>query len=98
MAEIYKVFMAKATQRWYSLSQAEREAMLEKVSGLLEQVGGKGLIYANSYWATEQYQIFGVEVFPDIEAAQKHAQLLNEIDWASYLESTTTLGTKWETG
>ena len=98
MAEIYKVFMAKATQRWYALSQAERNAMLEKVSGLLEQVGGKGLIYANSSWATEQYQIFGVEVFPNIEAAQQHAQLLSEIDWASYLETTTTLGTKLETG
>ena len=98
MAEIYKMFMGKATQRWYTLSQAERDALLEKVNAIREQVGGKTVIVCNSYWASEQTQVFGVEVFPNIEAAQKHAQLLDEIDWASYLESTTTLGTNWEAG
>ena len=98
MAEIYKVFMGKATQRWYALSQAERNALLEKVNAIREQVGGKTVIVCNSYWASEQTQVFGVEVFPNMEATQKHAELLSEIDWPSYIESTTTLGTKSEMG
>jgi hypothetical protein len=39
---------------------------------------------------------FGVEEFPDIEAVQKHAELLNEIDQYRYIEGISVLGTKWE--
>ena len=34
--------------------------------------------------------------FPDIEAVQKHTQLLNELNWFRYVESMTVLGTKSE--
>ena len=46
--------------------------------------------------ANEQWQAFGVEEFPDLAALQTHTQLLNELNWYRYIESSTTLGTAYE--
>ena len=94
MSKIYKVFMSRWTEAWHVLSQAEKDALLKRVGHALEQVGGKGVLYANSFWATEQYHFFGVEEFPNIEAAQKHGELLQEINWERYVDTTSTLGTE----
>ena len=96
MAEIYKVYTGKFTHAWYALNQAERDALLKKIGALLDQVGGEVIVLCDSSWASEQSQFFGVEKFPNIEAVQKHSQLLYESNWPNYLETTTTLGTKWE--
>ena len=37
---------------------------------------------------------FGVEEFPDIEAVQKHTQMLEELGHFRYIDSITVLGTK----
>jgi hypothetical protein len=39
---------------------------------------------------------FGLDEFADIEALQKHAELLNEHDHFRYIESVSMLGTKWD--
>ena len=36
------------------------------------------------------------EEFPDIEAVQKHAEDLMELDWYRYIEGVSILGTEWE--
>jgi hypothetical protein len=96
MAPIYKFWQAKFTEAWYQLSTEERNQRLAKVGAVLEQVGGKALIICDSSWSNEQWRAFGVEEFPDIEAVQKHTQLLNELEWDRYLDGPSTLGTKLE--
>jgi hypothetical protein len=96
MAPIYKFWQAKFNEAWYQLSAEEQSQRLAKVQAALEQVGGKALVLCDSEWSNEQWQAFGVEEFPDIEAVQKHTKLLSELNWGRYLTSTSTLGTKFE--
>jgi len=78
------------------LSPEEQQDRLAKVGAALEQVGGKPVVICAPGWSNEQWQVFGVEEFPDIEAVQKHTQLLNELNWGRYLTSVSILGTKLE--
>ena len=91
---IYKLFLAKPSAAWYQLSQEEQTTLLGKVGETLEKVGGKSTITCDSSWASEQTSFWGVEQYPDLDALQKHAQLLNELNWFQYIESMTVLGTE----
>ncbi len=93
---IYKAWGGKLTEAWYQLSTEEQESLLAKVNEVREKVGGKLVIICNSSWASEERQYFGVEEFPDIEAVQKHTELLNELNLMMYVDSSSVLGTEWQ--
>ncbi len=92
---IYKLFQAKFTEAWHQLPGEEQRRLETQVEEALAQVGAKRVLLCVSAWANEQWTAFGVEEFPDIEAVQKHSQLLIELNWFRYLESITTLGTPY---
>jgi hypothetical protein len=91
---VYKVFLVRRTEAAYQLSPEEQASLLQKVGEALDQVGGKRVVLCDSNWSSEEWPGFGVEVFPNIEAVQKHAQLLNQLNWYRYIESITVLGTE----
>ena len=93
---IVKLFLAKPTEAYYQLSEEERANKMATVQESLEKAGGKTIITGDTSWSSEQWMFFGVEEYPDIEAAQQHAATLVKLDWFRYLESMTLLGTKWE--
>jgi len=96
MAPIYKLWMmSKFTGAWWQLSDQERNSLHARVLDALKKVGGKQILECTSAWSTEEWTHFGVEEFPDIEAVQKHTQLLHELNWPRYVESVSMLGTKW---
>jgi hypothetical protein len=92
---IYSLFLAKPTEAWYQLSQEEQNSLMEKVGPITEKVGGKNVVMCNSSWSSEQWQLFGVHEFPNIEAVQKHYELLSELNWLRYVDSMTVLGTEF---
>ena len=92
---IYKLFMARTSEAWYQLSEDEQNALSAKVSQALEAVGGKRVIVCTPAWATEQWDVLGVEEFPDLEAVQRHTELLYELNWLRYMDSISMLGTEW---
>jgi hypothetical protein len=95
--KIYKGFMIKAMKEaWYQLSKEEQESLLAKVNAALEEVGGKRLVLCDSAWTSDAWVGFGVEEFPSIEAAQRHAHLLNELNWVRYIDGISLLGTEWQ--
>ena len=93
---IYKLWQSRWTEAWHQLSKEEQARLGAQVDAALGQVGGKRLVLCESAWANEQWQAFGVEEFPDLEAVQKHTQILNDLNWFRYLESRTLLGTAYE--
>jgi hypothetical protein len=94
---IYKLFMFRNTEAYYQASEEERNEFLSKLGAAFEKVGGKRLVVCNSYWSSDQWPIFGVEVFPDIEAVQKYAEAMNELNLPRYVESMSILGTELPT-
>ncbi len=90
---IYHLWLMKPTEAWYQLSKEEQEGLLAKAGEALVKVGGKEIVSCGSRWASEQWAYWGVEQYPDLEAVQKHDELLNEFNWFRYGESMTVLGT-----
>jgi len=54
------------------------------------------VIICDSAWSSEQWQAFGVEEYPDIDAVQKLAAIHDEIQHLRFIESMTVLGTRSE--
>lgn len=94
MTKIYKSFYGKAKAAYYQVSEEERNNILAKLDERLEQVGGKRLVFCNARWWSDQWQWFGLEEFPDIEAVQKYTQYEEELNLFRYIESVSMLGTE----
>ena len=92
---IYKLFLNRFRGAWYQLSEEERNKHMAKVSDILQKVGAKTIVMCTSAWSAEQWMIFGVTEFPDIEAVQKSVELFYEIGHYRYVEAETVLGTKY---
>lgn len=94
---IYKVYLARPKASWFELSQEERTSLSAKVNDALAKVGGKRIVRCNSGWSSAQWSGFGVEVFPDIEAARKRSEELNKLNWPyQFIDSMSVLGTEWK--
>jgi hypothetical protein len=92
---IYKLFMFRNTEAYYQASEDERNEILGKLDAAFQKVGGKRIIFCNSYWSSDEWPVFGVEVFPDIEAVQQYADAMNELNMPRYVESRSILGTEF---
>ena len=69
---------------------------MAQLSEVEARIGVKHIVVCNSAWSNEQWAVFGVAEFPDLETVQKHTQALMEINWFRYIESETMLGTAWQ--
>ncbi|NOZ28121.1 MAG: hypothetical protein GXP39_08735 [Chloroflexi bacterium] len=92
---VFKVWMMRLPEAWYTLSQEERNANSARAAQILEQVEGKQIIVCACGWSNEQWVLFGVEEFPSVEAAQRHADLLFANDHFRYSDGVSMLGTSW---
>lgn len=92
---IYKLFMFRNTEAYYQASQNERDEFLGKLDEAFKRVGEKRIVACDSSWSSEEWPVFGVEVFPDIEAVQAYSQAMQELNMARYVVSTTILGTEF---
>jgi hypothetical protein len=90
---VYKLWQARPTEAWYQLPKEEQDRLFKLVAEALEAVGGTTVVICSAGWSNEQWPFFGLEEFPDLEAVQRHQQMLVDFEWARYVESRTTLGT-----
>jgi hypothetical protein len=95
---IYKLFQVKFTEAWHQLSQDEQNKLIEQIDQALVAAGGKKVVECDAAWCSEQWPIWGVEQFPDLEAVQKHTQLLNGLNWSRYVDTMTSLGSEFPSG
>jgi hypothetical protein len=91
---VYKLWQGRFTEAWHQLPQQEQQRMLSQIMEALNTAGGKELAMCSAAWSNERWPFFGVEEFPDLDAVQRHEQILTDLDWARYIESRTTLGTE----
>ena len=95
---IYKLFMFKFREGWYGLPEEDRKKHIDRVKEALDKAGGKSIMMCASAWSSEQWHMFGLEEFPDLESVRKHSLLLAELKHWQYIDSTSLLGTKYELG
>jgi hypothetical protein len=94
---IYKLYMMKPKEAWYSLSKEEQRGIIAQDAEIshrtMEQHGGRTVLACDCFWSTEDWLLFGVEEYPNIEAVQASTRALREMGWFKYFESRIVLGT-----
>ena len=90
------LFMTRAKDSWWELSEEEKNALGEKVSESFQKVGGKPVISASCEWSNPKYQMFGVQEFPSIAALRQHFDDQRELGFTKHLEGEYVVGTPWE--
>ncbi len=91
---IYKVWFMKPTQTGFRLTKEEQDKLFVQSAESLKRAGAETIITCNSAWASEEWQYWGVEKYPNIESVQQHTQDLLNMNWFEYVDSITYLGTE----
>ena len=92
---VYTLGMGKFTEAYYQLSEEERESFFAKVRAFAEQ-DGQERIFTGVATIPGDWDFFGVEEYPDLEALHKHQQHMIELGLPRYLKSMNIVATKWE--
>ena len=94
---IYKVWVLRSNPAGYmaqaGMSMGLSAAGFEKHDALYKENKSLVLLYCNSYWCNEAYPIFGVSVYPNVEANMRIQQGLADLGWQRYIDSFSILGT-----
>jgi len=94
---IYKLYLMKPKEAWFALSKEEQRALIKSDSDLsrkmMSQLGGRSILSCDCFWSTEDWLLFGVEEYPNIEAVQESTRALRKMGWFKYFESRILLGT-----
>ena len=91
---IYRVWLGKFKDAWYSLSPEEKASYSAKRNDALKQAGGEILMVYTSAWSSEKWLTWGVENFPSVEAVQQYTLLLFDMKHYLYVEVESYLGTE----
>jgi hypothetical protein len=91
---IYNLFMVRRwTERWLRLTPDAQDALSGQITAALNAAGGRRIIMCESSWCDEGYRGWGVEEFPDLAAWRRFAVAREKLEWYSYLEGRSLLGT-----
>ena len=63
---------------FYKLSEEEKKEFMFKDRVKLDELGGKIVMICDCRWSNEEWQFFGVEEWPAVEALEKYAKFLVE--------------------
>jgi hypothetical protein len=89
---IYRAYLARLTAYGHSLSPEK----LEEVGGRSIEESRKhgGILLAAAYtrWNNEEWETFGIERYPDMEAVVRYSQYLSTTNWYKVWEARSFLG------
>jgi hypothetical protein len=89
---VYKLYLMKPTLAANSLSPEQRTEYMKKHDEFMAQTGGKMLLTCDMVWSNEEFEYFGLEVFPNLQALTTYHECLRSIGWFAYFESKSYLG------
>jgi hypothetical protein len=92
---IYKLWMSKPNEAWFQLTEEEQNGYITKLIEAREKVGGKDVVTCDPFWSAHPWMGFGADEYPDIEAAQKSAELISALNYSLYFETVSMLGTRY---
>ena len=92
--KIYNLFLIRRmTERWLRLAPDDQQALLSKIDESLASTDGRRVVACDAYWCNEAYRGFGVEEFPDFDAWRRFADMREQLNWHTYVDSWSLLGT-----
>ena len=89
---VYKVFLFKPHLQVYLQPKEQMDEKVAQAYAFREKVGGKLLIAANMVWSNEEFEVFGIEQFPSMDALMEYSDCLSSIGWYSWLHAKSYVG------
>ena len=91
---VYKLWLIKPNLSAVQLPPEKQQEYLARNAQALADVGGKVLLTTDIF-SHENYQSFGIESFPSLQAVIDHQRCLREMNWLQYMDAEIYLGTSW---
>ncbi|MFZ4656800.1 MAG: hypothetical protein ACOYNY_07310 [Caldilineaceae bacterium] len=89
---IYRFFRGRFTSAWYQLTQGEKDQLFAEMGKAFQASGGKSVVPACTTCWSSDWHVFGVEVYPNLEAVQKWRDEMGRIGCFQYLEIESMIG------
>lgn len=94
---ICKLYLMKPKEAWFALSKEKQRELIKADSELsrrmMSKLGGRVILFCDCFWSTEDWLMFGLEEYPNIEAVQAYTREFRKMGWFKYFESSIILGT-----
>jgi hypothetical protein len=88
------LWKGKRTEAWYHLSDQEAADLLQKDSETIRRLGGRNVVSCDSRWSSEQWEWFGIDEMPTLEAHLAHIDALEEVHFFQFWDVEFTVATK----
>ncbi|MEZ4733888.1 MAG: hypothetical protein R3E79_42900 [Caldilineaceae bacterium] len=89
---IYRFFRGKFNSAWYQLAQSEKDKVMADMGKAFQESGGKVVVGpCFTSWSSD-WHVFGVEVYPSLEAIQKWRDTMDRIGCFQYFELESMIG------
>jgi hypothetical protein len=89
---VYRVYFSRPTPQAYEVEAKKYQAALQMITESRTRAGGRPLIAAYMRWNNEEWEYFGVERFPSINALLAYSQFLTENRWYRYTQAISYIG------
>lgn len=89
---LYKLYFFKRNASYYDLSEAQWAQMRAEITTQQKALGIRDLFNAQMTWSNEQFESFGVEFYPSLEAAQAYTRCLFDLGYYKLIDSESYLG------
>jgi hypothetical protein len=90
--QVYRFYRGRFTSAWYQLTQSEKDKVFAEVDNAFQKSGGKSVVApCYSCWSSD-WHVFGVEVYPSLEAIQKWRDTMERIGCFQYFELESMIG------
>jgi len=97
---IIKVWFNKPREAWYQLSEEEQKDWIQReqqiTKKLSDKYGTKIIKTCKCRWSNEEWQQFGMEEYPSLEALQVYNDELSKLGMYRYFNAKVILGTPIE--
>lgn len=97
-APIYRLALFYANENYYRLPEAEKTRWGAKHEALAKEVGQQDILACNATWCNEEWPVWSVEAYPNLEAVQSLRMKTYEAGWYQYVTATSLLGVKFTPG
>jgi hypothetical protein len=89
---VYRFFRGRFTDAWYQLSQSEQDKVFAEMGNAFQESNGKAVVGPCLTCWSSDWHVFGVEVYPSLEAVQTWRETMARLNCFRYFELESMIG------
>lgn len=89
---IYRFYRGRFTSAWHQLTQGEKDEAFAAMGKAFQETSGKSVVPACFTCWSSDWHVFGVEVYPSLEAIQQWRDIMERLGLFQYFELESMIG------